>query len=1032
MKFKFLTIFIFLLIHSLSFAQTVNISGTVKDARDGETLPGVSVRIPGTSRGDATDINGEFKISASVGDSLVFTYMGKKPQVVIVGSRTILDVLMYDDETQLDEVVVAAFIKQKKSSITSSITAVNTKDLRIPASNLTTALAGAVPGLISFQTTGEPGADNASFFVRGVSSFGYAKEPLILIDGVEATKDEFARLQVDDVESFAVLKDAAAAVMYGARSANGIITVTTKSGREGNNKVSFRYDANYSSPTQRIEFLDGVTYMNLYNEAQLTRNPSLGAYYNAQKIMMTERGEYPMIFPNVDWYGDMFNQGTWNQKGRVDISGGGQVANYFVGATIENETGLLKVDKRNNFNNNINIVRTMLRSNVTFKFTKSTTLETRIQARFERYTGPNATASSLFSTIMNSNPVDFPPVYEPDLANADKENILFGSTILSGSGIKANPYAQMVSGYEDRNTNYITAQALLRQDFSFILPGLEASIRASGDTYSMYSSRRSYNPYYYALQSFNQATGDYVLFPLNESTGSIYLGNVSPNRDASAKFYFEGIVRWAGNFDVHNVSAQLVGTATENLYGGGSLSIYETLPEKNLVLAGRANYNYDTRYFVEFTFGYNGSEKFTGDKIYGFFPAFSAAWLISNETFFDNLKSTIPVLKLKGSWGLAGNDAIGGRGDRFKYLSEITKNTDPYGLGYRFGSNFMNSSGGYSINRYANPDITWEKTAKSNLGIELSLFKNESIRLEAEYFTESLSQIYWPRENFPATAGLAAALSGNVGKVDTKGFDAQLNINHQFNRDFWVSGRVNFTYSRNKIVDIDERLYPDIYLRRKGYPVNQVWGLVAERLFIDQEEIKNSPRQDFGEYMAGDIKYKDVNGDGVVNSNDRVAIGYPSVPEMQYGFGPSIGYKNFDISFFMQGNGHVSKFIDANSIAPFVNFRNALPLVAKDYWSETAPNPHAFWPRLSVNTLNNNTQTSSWWMRNGSFLRMKQIEAGYSVKSLQKLYVENMRIYFMIENLFVLSKFKLWDPEMSSGLAYPLNRRFNIGIKFDF
>ena len=1040
MKYVYL-VTVFLFVHLGVFAQQKQISGTVKDAGHGETLPGVNVTIKGSIIGTATDLNGEFKINASVGDSLLFTFIGKKSVTEVVGQRNVMEILLYDDETMIEEVVVTAFGKAKKSSVASSITAVNVSNLRVPASNFTTALAGNIAGLVSFQTTGEPGADNAQFFVRGVTTFGYAQGPLILIDGFESTVDDLARLQIDDVESFSVLKDASAAVMYGARSANGILTITTKSGREGKQRISFRYDANYSTPTRKIEFLDGIDYMRLYNEAQMTRNPSLGAYYNEQKIMMTQRGDYPMIFPNVDWYSDLFNKGTWNQKANLNVSGGGQIANYYISAGLENETGLLKVDKRNNFNNNINITRTFLRSNVTFKLSKTTTLDTRITARFERYTGPFTSSKDIFRAIMNSNPVDFPPVYQPDLAHADKEHILFGSTILYGTGIKINPYAEMIRGYEDRNETFIVAQATLNQDLGFVLPGLQLSLKASADTESKYSSRRTYDPFYYALQSFNQGTGDYTLFPLNESTGTVYLGDVIPDRDAGSKYYFEGMLMWNGSFDVHHVGARIVGTAQENLYGGGSTNTYMTLPEKNLVLAGRFTYDFDERYFAEFSFGYNGSEKFTGDKVYGFFPAVAGAWLISNESFFAGYKNIVPVLKLKASWGLGGNDNIGRRDERFKYLSQIGYGTSAFDSGYRWGNNFMNASGGYTIYRYANPEITWERTVKSNLGIELSLLRNEAVTIEFDVFQEHRSQIYWPRENFPATAGLAASLAGNVGKMDVKGFDSQIKLQHQFNRDFWLMGRANITYSRNKIVDIDERLYPDVYLRRKGYPVDQWWGLIAERLFIDDAEIVHSPKQDFGEYMPGDIKYKDVNGDGSVNTNDRVAMGYPTKAEMQYGLGLSAGYKNFDLSFFFQGNARVSIFInpsmggdDGNEgIAPFIGFRNALPIVANNYWSETAPDPHAFWPRLSTIPLDNNVQTSSWWMRNGSFIRLKNIELGYNMPGLQKLFIENARFYFVVENAYVWSKFKLWDPEMGrKGIAYPLNRRFNIGVKLDF
>ena len=1035
-------VIVFLLTPLSLLAQLRTIQGTVKDGVNQESMPGVTVHVKGTTRGVTTDGNGEFSISVSPGDSIEFNFVGKRPITEVVGNRNILEIIMFDDDGMIEELVVTAFGRARRANVATSITAVNVRDLRVPASNFTSALAGNVAGVISFQPTGEPGADNAQFFIRGVTSFGYAQQPLILIDGFESSADDLARLQIDDIESFSVLKDAAAAVMYGARSANGIITITTKSGREGRQRISFRYDANYATPTQRINFLDGVTYMHMYNEAQETRNPMLGSYYNAQKIMMTERGEYPMIFPNIDWYEDMFNKGTWNHRANLNVSGGGPIANYFISGGIENETGLLKVDQRNNFNNNINIVRTFLRSNVTFKLSRTTTLDTRVTARFERYTGPFTSASDLYTIIMNSNPVDFPPVYEPDLANADTEHVLFGSTILTGAGIKANPYAQMVMGFDDRNETFIVAQATLNQELDFIVPGLSMSLKASADTYSKYSSRRRYYPYYYALQSFNQATGEYTLFPLNESTGNAFLSDVSPDRDAGSKYYFEGIIRWAGSYGPHSVGAQLVGTATENLYGGGSTSIYETLPEKNLVAAGRFNYDYDQRYFTEFTFGYNGSEKFTGEKQYALFPAVAGAWMISNESFFEGFKATVPMLKLKASWGLGGNDAIGRRDERFRYMSHIDIGGDPFASGYRWGSNFMNAYGGYAITRYANPEITWERSAKTNLGFEVGLLRNEAITLQVELFQEKRSQIYWPRENFPATAGLSAGISGNVGKVDARGVDGQLVVQHYFNRFMWVQGRANFTYGRNKIVDIDERLYPDVYLRRKGAPVRQEWGLIAERLFIDEAEIINSPRQDFGEYMAGDIKYKDVNDDGVVDDNDRVSMGFPTTPEMQYGFGLSMGYRNFDFSFFMQGNARVSIFInpsvgggsDGNEgIAPFVGFRNALPIVADNYWSETNPDPHAFWPRLSTIPLYNNIQQSSWWMRNGSFMRLKNVEVGYNVPNIERAFIENFRIYFTVENAYVWSRFKLWDPEMGRrGLAYPPNRRFNLGVKLDF
>jgi TonB-linked SusC/RagA family outer membrane protein len=960
----------------------------------------------------------------------------------------VIEIQMYDDAEMLQEVTVVAFGTQKKQSVVSAITTVKASDLRVPASNLTNALAGRISGIISYQTTGEPGADNAAFFVRGVGTFGYKASPLILIDGFESETDDLARLHPDDIESFSVMKDASATVMYGARAANGIISVVTKSGLEGNAKLNVRADANVSMPTREIKFLDGISYMRLYNEAQITRNPLFGNYYDEQKIQSTIRGDDPMIYPNVNWYDELFNKSTWNEKVNLSISGGGKVSTYYIAGAFDHETGLMKVDRRNNFNNNIDIKRAQMRSNVIFKLSKSTTLDTRISGRFERYNGPAINATDLFRQIMWSNPVDFPAIYRPDEERKYYEHQLFGSTLVSAGDnfFKVNPYASMVSGYEDRNETRLNLMITLRQDLDFITENLKFNLKIAADSWGKYTSTRSYIPYYYALESYNQVTEEFTLFPLNPYSGQPYLGDVNPGRDATGKYYYEGVLSWSKKFnDLHNVGATMVGLMQENLLtGGNSRSIYETLPEKNLGVSGRFTYDFDSRYFIDFSYGYNGSEKFSGSKQFGFFPALAGAWLISNEKFYG-MKDIISMLKLKASWGKGGNDAIAGRSGRFFFLSDISLGNGDAAMpdGYRWGQTFMNSYRGYTVSRYANPDITWETSTQYNIGLELNLLKDEAIKFQIDAFKKYTDNIYMERQNFPASAGLEAAISGNVGKMEAQGIDASLDAQYSFNKDAWIQWRSNFTYSINKLVELDEKNYPDEYLKRIGYSWNQEWGLIAERLFVDEAEIANSPHQDFGEYQAGDIKYKDVNGDGVVNNNDRVAMGHPTVPEIQYGFGPSIGWKNWDLSFFFQGNARVSMFIDptigrdvnheGEGIAPFVNYRNALPVIAENYWSETNPNPHAFWPRLSTNEILNNVQKSSWWLRDASFMRLKTIELGYNLPNMAKFNLRNLRFYVTAENLFVISAFKLWDPEMGRyGLRYPPNKRFNIGIKFDF
>ncbi|MGQ8338713.1 TonB-dependent receptor [Sunxiuqinia sp. A32] len=1010
-----------------------SLTGIVKDDF-GLGLPGVTVVVKGTTNGTVTDANGEFKMEASLGDTLIFTFIGKKTIEKIVDQRNIFDVVLYEDDTQLDEVQVVAFGTQKKQSVISSIETVKPSELKQPASNLTSALAGKIPGIISYQTTGEPGNDNAQFFVRGVTTFGYKTNPLILIDGFEASSDDLARMEPDNIESFSILKDASATVLYGARGANGIIIVETKSGREGPAKINVRLETHVATPTEMNELLDGVDYMRLYNDARISRNPLLGTYYSEQKIQSTADGLNPMIYPNIDWYDELFEKTTINKKANFNVSGGGQVATYYVSGSLENENGLLKVDKKNNFNNNISINRVQLRNNVVFKITPTTRLDTRLQGRFERYNGPHTAAGDIFRMVMYSNPVDFPAVYEPDEKHEYADHILFGSTFVRGI-LKPNPYAEMVRGYEDRNESSITAMATLSQDLDFITEGLKLQAKASVNTWSKYSSRRTYYPFYYDLENYNQITEEYTLFALNPTGGQAFLGNVVPGRDASAHYYYEGRLNWNREFGSHSIGLMTVGMFEEYLLtAGNSTSIYETLPERNMGNSGRLTYDYDTRYFLEFAYGYNGSEKFSGDKRYGFFPSIGGGWLISNESFWASMENIINTMKLKFTWGKVGNDAIAQRQDRFFYLSDIARG----GGGYTWGETFNTAYSGYRINRYANPDITWEVSTKMNLGVELS-FLDDALKVQGDLFKDVRDQIYLQRQNFPSTAGLEASISGNVGKVESWGYEGSIDYQYISTRDWWMTGRANFTFATNKYVQLDEKDYADEYLKRKGHSIGQWWGLIAERLFVDEAEIANSPKQDFGTYQAGDIKYKDVNNDGVVNDNDQVPIGLSTVPEIQYGFGLSGGYKDFDMSFFFQGNARVSFFIDPSAgdggIAPFALRRNALSLIAEDHWSETDPDVHAFWPRLSVDPLLNNTKTSTWWMRNGAFLRLKTVELGYNLpeNTFKKIGLQQTRFYASASNLFVISPFKLWDPEMGrGGLGYPPNRRFNVGVQLSF
>ncbi len=1011
--------------------QGIRVTGTVSDDAGG-IMPGVNVVIRGSTFGTITDINGEFTITVPSDTSVLqFRFMGYRTQETVVGNRRIIAVTMLETAAEIGEVTIVAFGTQKKTSLVSSIESVKVSELKQPASNLTASFAGRIPGLISYQTSGEPGADNAQFFVRGVTTFGYKSEPLILIDGFESSSDDLARLQPDDIESFSILKDASATVLYGARGANGIIIVTTKSGMEGDPKISVRLDVNVAMPTQIPEVVDGITYMRLYNQAMMSQG--LEPFYSEQKILSTINGEHPLVYPNTDWYDVLFNKHTVNTKANMNVSGGGKVATYYVAGGYDNETGLLKVDGRNNFNNNINIDRFHIRNNVIFNLGKTTKLDVRLQGRYEKFIGPHRSAGDIFKMVMNSNPVDFPAVFEPDAANLYTRHILFGSAYFETNAM-TNPYAEMVRGYQTRDESTVTAMATLSQDMDALVKGLKFQAKASVNTWSKYSSTRTYTPFLYSVDTYNQITSEYTLYNLNPNTGQAYLGEVSPGRDASAQYYFEARLNWDRTFGKHSVGAMTVVLAQENLLtGGDSRSIFETLPERNMGNSGRVNYSYDDRYFLEFAYGYNGSEKFTGSKRFGFFPSIGAAWMVSNEAFWgEQLKNIVNQLKFRFTFGLVGNDAIAERKDRFFFLSDITSSSSYYVWGETFSTGYM----AYGVSRYANPDITWEVSQKYNLGVDISLFKGAPVKFQVDFFKDVRDKIYMKREHFPSTVGLEADLQGNVGKVESQGIDGSIDIQHFFNKDFWITGRANFTYATNKIVRIEEPDYRYENRRRVEHNINQQWGLVAERVFVDSYEIANSPTQVYGEYQAGDIKYADINNDGKIDDDDRIAMGYPTVPEIQYGFGLSTGYKKFDFSFFFQGNARTSFFIDAGTgegIAPFSGRRNALAVVARDSWSETNPNIHAFWPRLTTNPTTNNLQQSSWWLRNNSFLRLKTVEAGYNFGGWDKIHLQNIRLYFTAENLFAFTPFKLWDPEVGRhGLKYPLNRRFNVGVHLNF
>ncbi|MEO6134840.1 MAG: TonB-dependent receptor [Ginsengibacter sp.] len=1015
----------------VSAPPSITIKGKILDG-EGNALQGASIKLKGTQTGVSSDAQGNFEIQVpDAGGVLVISYVGYVTQEIKATSASTVNIVLKAELKSDDEVVIVAFGKQKKEAVVGAVTTINPKELKVPSSNLTTALAGRLAGVIAYQRSGEPGKDNAAFFIRGVTTFGYKKEPLILIDGVEVTTTDLARLQPDDIASFSIMKDATATALYGARGANGVILVKTKEGAEGKAQYFVRFENSMSSPTRNIELADPVTYMKLGNEAVLTRDPLGILTYTQEKIDNTVLGSNSVVYPSTDWMKLLFKKHTMNQRANVNISGGGKVARYYLSGTFNQDNGILNVPKESNFNSNINLKTYSLRSNVNIKLNKNTAINVKLEGRFEDYIGPMNGGADVYQSVIHTDPVLFPAFYLPDSARAYTKHILFGNYDV---GQYNNPYAQMVRGYKNYSASTINAQVELEQKLSFITQGLSLNVMANTIRYSYFDVSRFYNPFYYKLQSYTPELG-YSLFEINPAGGTEYLSYPSGGGDkiVSSSVYLQGILNYQRTFaQEHTFSGALV-VQMRNQLSGNFNSLQTSLPSRNLGLSGRTTYTYSNRYNAEFNFGYNGSEKFAEKNRFGFFPSFGLSWNVSNESFWEKLSPVINKLKLRGTYGMVGNDAIGDASDRFFYLSQV--NMDNGSRGATFGRDYNYSRSGVSVDRYANSDITWEIAYMKNAGIEIGLFNK--VNIVADFFKQRRTNILMTRASIPANVGLGNVLPrANVGEAKSEGFEVSVDYSTTINKNWWIQGRGNFTYAKSAFVVYEEPQYDKEYwLSHVGNSLSQQWGFIAERMFVDDKEVANSPFQNYGKYSGGDLKYMDVNNDGQITDLDRVPIGFPTDPEMVFGFGVSLGYKDFDFSCFLQGVAKESFWIDPVATSPFQGQTQLLKAYADSHWSAENRDIYALYPQLSATINSNNAQTSTWWMRDGSFLRLKQVEIGYSIpqKVMKKWQMNNLRFYVNGTNLFTISKFKLWDVEMAgNGLGYPIQRVINVGFHTSF
>lgn len=1003
------------------------LQGLVKDEQ-GNPIIGASIQLKNTGTGVITDLDGLFQIQVTDKNSvIVISYIGYVTQEISVGDRSSITVQLKEDTKSLEEVVVTAFgATQKKETMVGAIQQVRPAELKVPSSSLSTSFAGRMAGVIAIQRSGQPGADGADFWIRGKSTFGDATGVLIVLDGVEISSSDLNALDPEVIESFSILKDATATAMYGTRGANGVMIVTTKSGQDLLKPIiNFRLETSMSQLTSVPEMVGGVDYMKLYNEALTTRGITTGLYDDT-KIRATEQGLNPLVYPNVDWYNEMFNKNAFAQRFNFNIRGGKKAVTYFMSASVKHDAGNLKSLSKDYFsyNNNINVMRYDFVNNLSIKATNTTKISLGLNVSLRDWKGPSAGVDGIFSMSREASPVDFPIVYP---ARNDKEIYTLWGGMSGGiynNGYR-NPVAEYVVGYKKQFASTVNANIRLDQDLKMITKGLKLHVLASFKNWSKTETTRKAGYNQFEIDQYNEATGEYTLSRVgNEQKTAL---NTEGAATGDRRIFIQAYLDYKRKFGVHDVNAMLLYNQ-DQLDNNKPDNLLSSLPRRKQGIAARLSYAYDDRYLAEVNFGYNGSENFAKNNRFGFFPSIALGYNISQEKFWEPISNVISHFKLRGSYGLVGNDGIN---ERYAYLEDIVLSSDKWK--YTTGVNQNVNLQGPVWNRYYNPNLTWEVGKKLNVGFDMQLF--HQVNLNFDVFKEIRSKIYMQKVNtLPDFIGTGETkIYENSGKMKNVGFDIALDYNKQITKDFFLSFKGTLTYAHNTILERDEppfQLYPN--LSSVGYSRGQHLVYVADGLFRDQADVDSHAEQTLGYIpQPGDIKYvdqPDANGncDGIINTNDRVYMGYPEDPEIVYGFGPSMKYKNWDFSFFFQGAARTS--ILMSGFHPFGKnaTRGVMKFIADDYWSESNPNPNAAYPRLTRDTNANNTVNSSYWLRNGAFLKLKNAEIGYTFKMF--------RAYLNGSNLLTFSPFKHWDPEMGggSGMQYPTQRVFNIGIQFTF
>ena len=1013
--------------------ESIVVTGVVTDTNK-EPMIGVNVsisNIPGL--GAITDLNGKYSIKMPPYHKLVFTYIGfEKVEVLVKEQRTVNVTMKEASAREIDEVVITGTGAQKKLTVTGAITNVDVDVLKAnPSGSMANALAGNVPGILAMQTSGKPGSVS-EFWIRGISTFGASNSALILVDGFERSLDE---INVEDVESFSVLKDASATAIYGSKGANGVVLITTKHGKAGKINISAKAETFYNMLTQVPDFVDGYTYASMANEAKITRN--LEPLYKADELEIFRLGLDPDLYPNVNWIDELLRKGSWSTRATLSMNGGGNTARYYVSGSYLDQQGMYKVDKAlKDYNTNANFRRWNYRMNVDIDITKSTLLKVGVSGSLQKANDSGVGSDAIWTALMGYNAIMVPKLYSNGYVPA------YGND----NGDRFNPWVQAtMTGYRENWKNNIQTNVTLEQKLDFITKGLRFVGRFGYDTENNNWINRRKWPEQWKAKRFRATDGTLDYDRVAEERKMFQ----ESGSDGLRNEFFEAELHYSRGFKHHHLGGTLKYNQSSKIKTVGlGDDLKQGIARRNQGLAGRFTYNWNYRYFIDFNFGYTGSENFAAGHRFGFFPAISGAWNIAEESLIKKHLKWMNMFKIRYSYGKVGNDNLGNT--RFPYLYDIETMTKKDGDktvdtgGYNFGDyTFDRYYGGMRYSSLSSPNVTWEIATKHDLGIDFSFF-NDKLSGSVDYFNEKREGIYMLREYLPGIVGLESNPSANVGKVTSEGFDGHFTFRQKLGA-VGLTIRSNITYSKNEIVDRDEENNYYWYKMQKGHRVNQARGLISLGLFKDYDDIRNSPVQDFDGYkvMPGDIKYKDVNGDGKIDGNDQVAIGATTKPNLIYGFGIAANWKGLDVNLHFQGAGKSTYFIDGSTVHMFKlgdgwgnvlsEMANSNRWISADISGDPATeNPNAEYPRLSYGPNSNNYQQSTYWLRNGSYLRLKTVEVGYTLPTqlVNKVHFNTVRIFFVGTNLLTWSAFKLWDPEMGStdGKRYPLSKNLSLGI----